>query len=112
MSSLLLAFMVELGLITFRSVTQGGDKVPDRAPIAAPLPSLYTSAIIIYGSLALVPRSADPVPGMIGWGLVVATLLNIYTPGSAAAARASNAQAVKGLTSVSKANQTKTTAGT
>jgi hypothetical protein len=104
----MLAFFVELGLVTYRDVTQGGDKVPQKAPIHAPLPSLYTSAIIIFGGLALLPKSLDPVPGLVGWGFVVATLLNLFTPGSANAARTANAQAVQGLTS--SATTTKTTA--
>jgi hypothetical protein len=34
---------------------------------------------------------------MIGWGVVVATWLNLYTPGSANAAAAGNAQLATGL---------------
>lgn len=98
MSGLLAAFFVEVGLITYRSVTQGGTKVPTAAPLPAPLPSLYTSAIIVYGSLALLPSSLAPVPALIGWGFVVATFLNIYTPGSANAGAASSATMAQSLT--------------
>jgi hypothetical protein len=100
--------MVELALVTYRSVTQGGVKVPSAAPLHAPLPSLYTSAIIIYGGLAVLPKSLAPVPALVGWGFVVATLLNLYTPGSANAAKSANAAAVQGLTTSS--TTTKTTA--
>lgn len=103
MSGLLGAFLVEVGLVTYRSVTQGGIKTGPggTAPIRAPLPSLYTSALIIYGSLAVVAsssQSARPVATLVGWGFVVATFLNLYVPGSANAAAASSASAVQGLT--------------
>jgi hypothetical protein len=104
-SGLLGAFLVEVALITYRDVTQGGIKVrqgaSSTAPLHAPLPSLYTSALIVYGSLAVIPKSLAPIPAMVGWGFVVATLLNLYTPGSANAARAANQAAVQGLTSAS-----------
>jgi len=100
-SGLLGAFFVEVALVTYRSVTQGGVKVPKTAPIPAPLPSLYTSAIIVYGGLALLPKSLAPVPALVGWGFVVATFLNLYNPGSANKAAASNAAAVQGLTTSS-----------
>jgi hypothetical protein len=85
-----------MALVTYRAVTQGG-AAPPAAPIHAPLPSLYTSGIIVYGGLAVLPRSLDPVPAVIGWGLVVATFLNLYTPGSANAAAAADAKLGSGL---------------
>lgn len=97
MSGLLAAFLVEVGLITYRSVTQGGVKVPQTAPIPAPLPSLYTSAIFVYGGLTLLPSSIAPLPALVGWGFVVATFLNLYTPGSANAGAASNAALTQSL---------------
>lgn len=105
MRGLLGAFLVEMALVSYRDITQGGIKVrqgqQSTAPIKAPLPSLYTSGIIVYGSLALIGssfRAAAPVTTLVGWGFVVATLLNLYTPGSANAANAANAQAVQGIT--------------
>jgi hypothetical protein len=97
-SGLLAAFFVEVALVTYRSVTQGGVKVPQSAPIPAPLPSLYTSAIVVYGGLGLLPSSLAPLPALVGWGFVVATFLNLYTPGSANAAAASNAALAQGVT--------------
>jgi hypothetical protein len=96
------AFLFETALVTYRAVTQG--QVVTRkgkqstAPLPAPLPSLYTSAIIVYGVLGLAPSSVAPLPALIGWGFVVATFLNVYTPGSANAGKASNVEAVQGLT--------------
>ena len=90
MNGLLAAFLVETALVTYRSVTQGGAKVPAAAPIGAPLPSTYTSVILVYGALGLLPSSLAPLPSLVGWGFVVATFLNLYTPGSANAAAASS----------------------
>jgi len=104
-NTLLAAFFVEVGLVTYRAVTQGGVVTrkgkQSTAPLPAPLPSLYTSAIVIYGGLALVPSSLAPVPALVGWGLVVATFLNLYTPGGANAAAAANATAAQALSTKS-----------
>lgn len=101
MSALLAAFFVEVALVTYRDVSQGGIKVKkakqSTAPLPAPLPSLYTSAIVLYGGLALLPNSLAPLPALVGWGVVVATFLNLYTPGSANAAAAANAALGTGL---------------
>jgi hypothetical protein len=99
MTGLLGAFLFEVGLITYRSVTQGGVVVGKTAPLPAPLPSLYTSAILIYGGLGLLPKSLAPLPALVGWGFVVATFLNLYNPGSANAAAAENAAVASALTS-------------
>jgi hypothetical protein len=102
MTGLFGAFLFETALITYRAVTQGqvvtkkGQQ--STAPLPAPLPSLYMSAILIYGVLGLAPQSVAPLPALIGWGFVVATFLDIYTPGSANAAAASNASLAQGLT--------------
>ena len=79
MSSLLAAFFTQLVIVSYRDFS-GGLEVPGRAPIGLPLPADYTAPIIVYGALALFPDSAKPVAGMIGWGLVVATLLNLWNP--------------------------------
>lgn len=98
MTGLFGAFMFEIGLITYRGVTQGATKVPNSAPLHAPLPSNYTSAIFVYSALALLPKALAPIPALVGWGFVVATFLNIYTPGSANAGNASNVSLTQGLT--------------
>ena len=101
MKGLLAAFFVEVALVTYRDVSQGGIKVKkgtqSTAPLPAPLPSLYTSAIVLFGGLSLLPSSLAPLPSLVGWGIVVATWLNLYTPGSANAATAANAQLGTGL---------------
>lgn len=103
MTGLLGAFLIEVGLITYRAAT-GGQVVTRKgkqstAPLPAPLPSVYTSAIFIYGGLGLLPKSLAPVPALVGWGLVVATFLNLYKPGSANMAASGNAALATALTS-------------
>jgi len=109
-SGLLGAFFIQLGVITYRDVTQGGDKTGPggTAPINAPLPSQYLSAILIYGVLGVMPASTAPLPGLIGWGLVVATMLNLWTPGSANAANAANAKLGSALTTAPPQTQVST----
>ena len=90
------AFLVEVALVTYRAAT-GGQIVTRKgkqstAPLPAPLPSLYTSAILVYGGLGLLPQALAPLPGLVGWGFVIATFLNLYNPGSANAAKAANEQ--------------------
>jgi hypothetical protein len=98
-SGILGAFLVEVALVTYRSVTQGGTARPTAAPIAAPLPSTYTSVIVVYGTLGLLPDGLAPIPQLLAWGFVVATFLNLFTPGSANAAASANASLAQGLSS-------------
>lgn len=79
MSSLLTAFFAQVAIISYRSY-QGGIQIPAEAPVNGPLPASYASAIIVYGALALVPSGGQKVAGMVGWGFVVATLLNLWNP--------------------------------
>lgn len=84
-SSLYAAFFTQVGIVTYREyagsgVSGGGIITPTQAPIGLPLPSVYTAPIIVYGALALFPSSAGNLPGLIGWGFVVATLLNLWNP--------------------------------
>jgi len=78
---LLGAFFVATIIVTYREVS-GGIKTPADAPVALPLPATYTAPILVYGGLALVPGSFAPVAALVGWGLVVAMILNLWTPGS------------------------------
>lgn len=79
MKGLLGAFFVATAIVTYREVS-GGIKTPDVAPIPLPLPSTYTAPILVYGTLAILP--IGQVATLFGWGLVVAMLLNLWTPGS------------------------------
>jgi len=76
---LLLPALVETGLITYRDIKNGTNK--DNPVPHFPLPSQYVSVLIVYGLLSVVPKPADRVASLAGWGFVVATLLNFWTPG-------------------------------
>ena len=71
MRGLLLAAFVEAGIITWRDLSK--DKV-------LPLPSDYVAVAIYFGMLGLLPSSASTVAGALGWGMVVATFLNLFDP--------------------------------
>lgn len=90
MKSLLAAFFAQVAIVTYRNVHGGGVKTPTQAPLPVPLPSQYVAPAVVYGFLAILPDSFGPIPGLIGWGLVVATLIGagltkvapVFVPGS------------------------------
>ena len=71
MKGLLTAALAESAIITYRDLKQV--KMP-------PPPSDFVAVAVIYGGLALFPDSASQVTALFGWGLVVATLLNLWSP--------------------------------
>ena len=71
MKGLLAAALAESAVISYRDLKTV--KMP-------PPPSDFVAVAVIYGGLALLPDSASTVAGMFGWGLVVATLLNLWSP--------------------------------
>lgn len=73
------AAIAEAIVITYRDVRNGLNK--DNPIPHFPLPSQYASVMIVYGALAFFPERGDSLAAMIGWGFVVATLLNVWTPG-------------------------------
>ena len=82
MTPLLSAWLAEVVLITYRSAKQQSvGKGVASPPIAGlPLPSEYAASFIIYGALAFIPGEGAKVATAIGWGLVVATFLNLWDP--------------------------------
>lgn len=79
MTGLLSAWVAEVVLIAYRSAKNPplGKPIPGLA-----LPSEYASTMIIYGALAFVPESGQAFAAAMGWGLVVATFLNLWNPGA------------------------------
>lgn len=65
------ALVAEMGLITWRNFTQGTDRVA-----GLPLPADYLAALGLFGAFGLLRGQAAPVGAALGWGFVVATLLN------------------------------------
>jgi hypothetical protein len=78
-SPLLAPALAETVIITYRGVKNGSNA---NNPIPHfPIPSQLVSVLIIYGGLSLFPQSAERLAAAVGWGFVVATLLNLYEPG-------------------------------
>jgi hypothetical protein len=76
---LLYPALVETALITYRGVI---NKSNVNNPIPHfPLPSQVGSVVFVYGTLSLFPDSANRLATLLGWGFVVATALNVWSPG-------------------------------
>jgi hypothetical protein len=73
------AWLAELVIIAYR----GGKQLGKQRPIDhLALPAEYASTFLIYGALSLVPESsplARPA-AVFGWGIVLATALNLWDP--------------------------------
>ena len=78
MTGLLSAWLVEVGLITYRGSKQGRYTGNPIAGLA--LPSEYVATFIVFGGLGLIPGQASRVAAVAGWGIVVATFLNLWDP--------------------------------
>ena len=79
MKPLVNAAIAETIVITYRDVKDA--KNIDNPIPHFPLPSQYVSVAIVYGALSFFPEKASNVAGLIGWGFVLATVLNLWTPG-------------------------------
>jgi hypothetical protein len=84
MTSVTLAWLAELVVITYRSAKQEGvGKLGITRPIPhLPMPSEYAATFVVYGALSLIPGQGEQVAGYIGWGIVLATVLNLWDPRS------------------------------
>jgi hypothetical protein len=79
-AGVLAAALAETAIVTYRDVKSGSTTAN---PIGhLPVPAQYTSVAIVYGILSFLP---DPIGTLMGWGFVVATLLDLWTPGGAIA---------------------------
>ena len=78
-SPVVTAAIAETIAITYRDVKNGSNT--DNPIPHFPLPSQFTSVAIVYGALAFFPKRLENIAGALGWGFVVATLLNLWTPG-------------------------------
>jgi hypothetical protein len=85
MSSLTAAFLAELVIITYRNIKQGNTA---KYPLPMPLPADYAAGIIVYGGLGIFAHVSDDaakLAGLVGWGLVVATAMNLFAKTSTGA---------------------------
>ena len=78
--------IVAVGLIAYRGVRSGSSA---KNPVAhLPLPSELLSAMFVFGTLSLFSGQAEKPATIAAWGLDVAILLNLWTPGTTPAAKA------------------------
>lgn len=76
MTGVTTAWIVQLGIITYRDMKKGATN-----NIAGlPLPADYLASFAIFGVLGLIPGDAAKVAGVAAWGFVVATFLNLFDP--------------------------------
>ena len=71
------AWLAEIGLITWRDLTNKADK--NHTISGFPLPADYLATFMVFGLLGLVPRDnqgASRAATAVAWGFVVATLVN------------------------------------
>lgn len=76
MSAVLLAWVTEIGLITWRDLT---GKAKDHVISGFPLPADYLATFIVFGTLGMVPRDnvgASRAAGLAAWAFVLATYMN------------------------------------
>lgn len=66
MDNLLLPWMVEIGLVSWRTVKFGG---------RPPLPSELLASFVIFGGFSIIPNRK--IGTTMGWGIVVASALNL-----------------------------------
>jgi hypothetical protein len=71
MSPLIAAFVAELGIITWRDLHK--QKI-------LPIPSDYAAAALIFGAFGLVGEASPKVAAWLGWGIVLATFLELWDP--------------------------------
>lgn len=83
-AGLLSAWVTAVAIITYRTVkngnvAQGANDTWLPAPVNhLPMPANYASSILVYGALGLLPASANALATTMGWGFVVAMLLNLW----------------------------------
>jgi hypothetical protein len=81
-NTVLAAWIAETIIITYRGTRQ--KKFKNNPIPGFALPSEYVATVVVFGALSLVPTDSEwsRAAGAIGWGLVLATTLNLWNPGS------------------------------
>ena len=75
----LLAWMVEIGVITWRDLTKKQDKALHTIN-GFPLPADYLATFLVFGALAFVPKDSGAAkPAVLtAWAVVLASYLNVF----------------------------------
>lgn len=93
MNGLALAWMAEVGLMTYRIVHTG--RPAEAGGGRVPWPADYVPTFVVFGGLSLVAEIGggwDQVAAVAGWGLVLATILNLVDPSQPFAKRQQETQ--------------------
>ncbi len=61
-----------------------------------PPPGDFVAVVVVYGGLSLLPESGSQVAALFGWGLVLATALNFWSPSTPTKIGATKAPATQG----------------
>jgi hypothetical protein len=89
-TGLLSAWVAEMVLIAYRGAKSGStanNPIPHLS-----LPSEYASTFIIFGALSFIPGEGQKVAAAFGWGVVIATAMNLWTPGGSVSSPSNNQQ--------------------
>jgi hypothetical protein len=78
MDPLLLPWVVEIGLISYRDMTQGNASQGDKPEKRPPLPSELAATFVVFGAFTLVSAANPRLGGLLGWGIVLATGLQVF----------------------------------
>lgn len=82
MASVLAPATLAVALVTYRDLKGSANVAPN--PVShLPIPSRFVSVAIVFGALALFTGGAAVPAQLAAWGLDVAILLNLWTPGGA-----------------------------
>ena len=76
MGAVLLAWLTEVGLITWRDLT---GKAPGHTVVGFPLPADYLATFIVFGTLGMVPKDnagASRAAALAAWAYVIATYMD------------------------------------
>jgi len=77
MTGVVTAFLAEIALITYRGTLRQTKTQPLKG---LPVPADYVGAFLVFTVLGALPGQAQRPATIFGWGLVAATLLNLYNP--------------------------------
>lgn len=84
MDPLILPWLVEVGIITWRDISQ------QHRP---PLPSEMLATFVVFGGFSLIAAQDSRVGKALGWGIVIATALNVFNPQATSVSTVFKAQA-------------------
>ena len=77
--SVIVPAVAETAIVVYRSVKQG--RAATNPVPFLPMPVELADVVVFFGVLSLAEGSLEPLATAVGWGIVVATLLNLWTPG-------------------------------